>query len=334
MDGNITEVSMKNTVLFLGVFFLNFIFIFHTTAQQAQQTDSPQQQKAEASADSAVHPVRSYPEDRWYQKALDGQVSTEDFIKYLNTVLLHHETGEGVWEDALNALIYMERQETSDSEKKAQLQEQVYQSFAAVIASADRTKGQRYDVLKIVAKSGAPSATEILKEFVQAPFFPEASAGTAPIDIKVEAELRWDAVGFLEDIGTDSALQALHDLILVESLDDKLKEKALDSLEDRRAYTHIREIAINPLTVPSMRSASFQIIVDNGDLQQIKEIALASSAGYEMNSSAIEELAKHKAIRLLRGISENPLVDNAVQERAFLKIIALRKERQDERQKD
>ena len=326
MGKNKTGVSMKNFGLFFCGFFLNFIFIFQTTAQQTPQAEAP--------ADSAVRPVRSYPEDRWYQKALDNQVPALDFVSYLDKVLLHHETGEGAWEDALNSLIYIKRQETPNSDQGTQLQEQVYQSFSAVIASVERTNGQRYDVLKIVAKSGAPSATEVLKGFVQTPFLPGDSAVAVPIDMEVEVELRLDAVGFLEDIGTDSALQALYDLVLVESLDSQLKEKALDSLEDRGAYTHIRELAVNPLAAPSMRSAAFQIIVEHEDLQQIKEIALASSAGYEMNSSAIEELARHRAIRLLRDIAEDPLVNNAVQERAFLKIISLRKERQDNRERE
>ena len=319
---------MKNVGLFLFSFFLSFIFLFQAVAQQ---TTAPKTVGADTPADSVIRPARTYPEDDWFQRALDGQVSDPEFINYLDDVLLHHETGEEVWEDALSALIYIKRREQPDTATAAQLQERVYQSFAAVISDVDRTKGQRYDVLTIIATSGATSAVKILKEFVQTPPPTDDPAVADRIDWEEEIELRQNAVGFLEDIKTDSALQALHDVALIESVDIKLKEKALDSLEDREAYAYVRQLAINPLVVSSMRSAAFEILVELEDPQHMKVIALASPAGYEMRSDAIEELAERAATRLIRDIAVDPFVDNPIQERAFLKIIASRKMRQDRR---
>lgn len=320
---------MKNAGLFLFSFFLSFIFLFQAVAQEAAVPSETVE--SDALANAVIRPVRTYPEDSWFKRALDGQVSDPEFINYLDDVLLHHETGEEVWEDALSALIYIKRRKQSDTAAAARLQERVYQSFAAVISDVDRTKGQRYDVLTIVATSGATSAVPILKEFVQTPPPVDDPAVSYKFDFKEEIDLRQDAVGFLEDIKTDSALQALHDVVLTESVNIKLKEKALDSLEDREAYAYVRELAINPSVVSSMRSAAFEILVELEDPQYMKAIATAPSAGYEMSSDAIEELAERRAIRLIRDIAVDPFVDNFIQERAFLKIIALRKTRQDRR---
>ena len=327
---------MKNVGLFLFSFFLNFIFLFQTIAQEA--TAAQETVESDTPVDSVTRPVRTYPEDSWFQRALDGQVSDPEFINYLDDVLLHHETGEEVWEDALNALIYVKRREQSDTEAAAKLQERVYQSFAAVISDIDRTKGQRYDVLTIIATSGSTSAVRILKEFVQTPPSIDDPAVADQIDWHEEIELRKDALGFLEDIDTDSALQALHDVVLSESLgtldrhvDIELKEKALDSLEDREAYAYVQQLAVNPLVVSAMRSVAFEILVKLEDPQYMRAIALIPSAGYEMRSDAIEELAERKATRLIREIAVDPFVDNPIQERAFLKIIASRKMRQDRR---
>ena len=320
---------MKNVGLFLFSFFLNFVFLFQAIAQQTPA--APETVETDTPVDSVIRPVRTYPEDNWFQRALDGQVNDPEFINYLDDVLLHHETGEEIWEDALSALIYIKRQEQSDTAAAAKLQERVYQSFAAVISDVDRTKGQRYDVLTIIVTSGATSAVPILKEFVQTSPPVDDPAVFDKIDLEEEIELRQDAVGFLEDINTDSALQALHDVVLTKSVDIKLKEKALDSLEDREAYAYVRELAINPSVVSSMRSAAFEILVKLEDPQYMKAIATAPSAGYEMSSDAIEKLAERSAIRLIRDIAVDPFVDDPIQERAFLKIIALRKARQDRR---
>ena len=316
---------MKQAGLFLLGFLSGFVFFFQAMAQ------SPSSVSAETPEDPA--PIRAYPEDIWFQKALDGQIEGIEFINYLYTVLLHPETGEDVWEDALNSLIYINRKETADTAAAAEIQERVYQLFSEVIADSHRTKHQRKDILDIIAASGATSAVSILKEFVQAPFSNDSANTGVEVDLDEEKGLRRDAISLIEEINADSALQALYDLVLFESLDIQLKEKALDSLEDRQAYTHIRQLAVNALAAPDMRLAAFQIIVEHGELpQHIKAIAVASSADYEMRSDAIDELAHLKSIRLLREIAVAPSVDDAIQERAFLKLIALRKERQDRRQ--
>ena len=318
---------MKNTGLFLLGFFSVFIFFFQVAAQnQPSASEQDQAQLGAETLESPV-PVRAYPADTWYQKALDGQIDEVEFINYLYTVLLHPETSEDVWEDALNSVIYIKRKETIDTVTAAEVQERVYQLFAEVIADSKRTERQRKDILNIIASSGATSAVTILKEFVQVPFSDDS------IDPDEERGLRRDAVSLIEDINIDSALQALYDLVLFEPLDVKLKEKALDSLEDRQAYTHIRQLVVNASVSSDMSFPAFQIIVEHGELSQhIKVIAMASSVDYEMRSAAVEALEKSKELALIREIALNPSVDDAIQEKAFLTLIALRKERQDRRQ--
>ena len=319
---------MKNAGLFLLGSLSGFGFFFQAAAAEMSSPPAPVSAYA---ATVEVAPVRAYPEDIWYQRALDNQVGEVEFINYLYAVLLHPETSEDAWEDALNSLIYIKRKEKDDTAVEAEVQERVYQLFAEVIADFHRTKQQRKTIMDIIAASGATSAVTILKEFVQTPF---SDGLNDIIDPDEEQELRRDALSLIEDINIDSALQALYELVLFEPLNVKLKEKALDSLEDRQAYTHIRQLAVNALVSPDIGAAAFRIIVEHGELSQhIKAIAMASSADYKMRSDAIEELAALKAVRLLREIAVDPSVEDVIQERAFLKLIALRKERQDRRRK-
>ena len=320
---------MKN----IGLFLLGFVFFFQAVAQSEPPVPVTellkgvgQEAETETETETSVDPARAYPEDAWYQRALDGQISEMEFIDYLHTVLLHYETSEEVWEDALNSLIYVNKKKKTDTAVAVQVQERAHQIFVEVAADFNRTKEQRDEVLNIVSTFSANSAIRILKDFVQTSF----SDGGDPEE---ERGLRRDAVSLIEGIKADSALQALYDLVFFEPLDIKLKEKALDSLEDRKAYTSIRQLAVNPQVSPDMRSAAFQIIVDHGELpQHLKAIALASSAEYEMRSAAIEALEEIKELAFIREIALDPSVDDTIQERAFLTLIALRKERQDRRQ--
>ena len=154
-------------------------------------------------------------------------------------------------------------------------------------------------------------------------------AGAEDIDWDEEKELRDNAVGFLEDIGTSSAHQALHDLVLYESLDNELKYRALESLKDQEAFDQVQQLVVNDSLEHSWRSEAYDILVELGNLVYIQKVALAPSAG-QFASSAVDELWEHKAVRMLREIAvEHPHVDNKVQEKAFLKQFVIRGERQD-----
>ena len=313
---------MRNVIFLFCRFFLVPGFVFQAVAQGTG-----------TSTDQEARPVRIYPEDAWMEQALDNQISDLEMINYLYGVLTHHDTNEGLWEDSLNTLIFVQKRSEKKSDDAADIavvNERIYHVFSEVIADFDRTKGQRYDVLGIIGTSGDPSAVRVLRDFVKyRP--PDDAAGAEHINWDEERELRSNAIGFLEDIGTLSAHQALQDLVLYEALDDNLKEQALDSLKDEQAYDQILQLIINDSLEDSFRSDAYDILVDTGNLAHIQEVALAPSAG-QFALAAVEELAEHKAVRMLREITLGPHVARDVKERAFLKHFVIRKDRKDRRQ--
>ena len=325
------------------------VFLFPATAQNVVSAETNPDTVAQGDSgatalpgapetplDHVARPVRSYPDDTWIKRVLDSQVSDQEFINFLNEVLTHPNTVESVWEDALNALIYIKRKRRNPA-VSAQVDTRIYTVFAEVIDDTDRTEGQRYDIMEITTGFGSAEAVNVLKNFVLSfPALPDN------VDLDEEMDLRYNAIGFLEDIKSPSSLQALYDIVLFDGepplvsgeLPLDLKMKALESLEDREAYDKIREVVVNIDVDPAVRSSGFYTLEKAGELSQVKEVALAALPEQDENHfgwKAIEVLGEHRAVRSLNEIASNSFVHDSIQEGALLQILALRKERQDRR---